>query len=353
MLNSRAQRNILLAGLFLTLAQWLFPPWQLHFTGGEGSPGSWPEGFAFLLKPPPPGVNAYQYHAVLTVGIDWLRVFQLWFITLLMTAGFWFLFRKRDGEGDSSVLRMLERRKLLSSLLFSLGFPIPFLGGPVAYIAAYFLVTGVGFEGLGTLYLCTIGFWGLAAFSLIFLAILQTLKSLLARKIVLITALVTMTGLSIGKAVVDQERDHARQKQDRTQADIAKKHHDTAVQTLHDLNRALAAYGKEYGAFPLQLDYLESAKDGAGPDRLHAALLHFPLPKGIESEYRFDYGLQRSPGVEPASYRIYSERIDNGGDGIHFVTSEDGIVRQCYLCSRAQWDSPGGHRSVLEWNNAP
>ncbi|MGD0509380.1 MAG: hypothetical protein ABSA27_16390 [Terriglobales bacterium] len=329
-----AQRRVLLAGLILLVARGVIPPWKVSFVGGHLAPYNWSEGFGFLLRPPSPSVNAYQYNASLHVKVDWSLLLSLCFVTVLMTAGICLVFMKHADELDTRFFKMLETRKFLSSLLIGLGFPIPLLGIPVAYCWASLLVNGVGFESQGFLFISVAGFVGLTALCLVLSALLQTVKSLVVRSVVMLVVAVALMGVSLGGPLVLQKREHAREER-------LQKNHAAAVAALHNLNSALGAYKARYGEYPAKLDCLDLAAQGAPPDRNHASLIQFPLADGIQNVYTFGYRSMATPGAGASSYEIHVDQIENtydNADGVHFYTSESGTIRWCLMCPHAQAD---------------
>jgi hypothetical protein len=162
-----AQRRILLAGLILLVTRGVIPPWKVSFIGGHFGPYGWSEGFGFLLRPPSPSLNAYQYNAF-HLQVDWSLLLQLCLVTVLMTAGICLVFMKHAEESDTRFFKMLETRKFLSSLIIGVGFPIPLLGIPAAYYWASLLVNGVGFESGGMLVISVSAFVGLTVLCLLF-----------------------------------------------------------------------------------------------------------------------------------------------------------------------------------------
>jgi len=328
-----AQRRVLLAGLILLVARGVIPPWELSFVGGHFGPYGWSEGFGFLLRPPPPSINAYQYNAFL-LKVDWVQLLELCFVTVLMTAGVCLVFMKRTEESDTRFFKMLERRKLLSSLLIGLGFPIPLLGIPATYYWASLLVNGVGFESQGMLVISVEGFVGLTALCLAFLALLQTVKSLVVRRAVMLVVAVMLIGVSWGGPLALQKSERAREER-------LQKNHVAAVAALHNLNSALAAYKARYGEYPAKFDSLDFAAHGAPPDKDHASLIQFPLADGIQKVYTFGYRSIATPGA--SSYEIQVDQIENtydNADGVHFYSSENGTIRWCLMCPHARADDP-------------
>jgi hypothetical protein len=329
-----AQRRVLLAGLILLVAQGVIPPWKVSFIGGSHlAPYGWSEGFGFLLRPPPPSLNAYQRDAF-RLQVDWSLLLQLCFVTVLMTAGICLVFMKHAQELDTRFFKMLETRKFLSSLLIGLGFPIPLLGMPATYYGAILLVNGVGFESQGMLLLAVAGFIGLTALCLAFLALLQTVKSLVVRRAVMLIVAVMLMGVSLGGTL-------ALQKSERDRQERLQKNHAAAVAALHNLNRALAAYKGRYGEYPAKLDCLDFAAQGVPPDKNHASLIQFPLGDGIQKVYTFGYRSIATGGAGASSYEIQVDQIENtydNADGVHFYTSESGTIRFCLMCPHAQTD---------------
>jgi|GEM_PF-2491255 len=329
-----AQRRVLLAGLTLLVARGLIPPWKVSFGGGHLAPYGWSEGFGFLLRPPSPGVNAYQYHASLRVKVDWSLLLELCFVTVLMTAGTCLVFMKHAEESDTRFFKMLETRKFLSSLLIGLGFPIPLLGIPAAYYGANLLVNGVGFESQGMLFISVAAFVGLTALCLAFLALLQTVKSFVVRRAAMLVVAAILIGVSLGGPLVLQKSERAREER-------LQKNHVAAVAALHNLNSALAAYRARYGEYPAKLDCLDSAARGAPPDRNHASLIQFPLADGIQNVYTFGYRSIATPGAGASSYEIQVDQVENtydNADGVHFYTNESGTIRWCPMCPHAKAD---------------
>jgi hypothetical protein len=329
-----AQRRVLLAGLILLFARCVIPPWKVSFVGGHLAPYSWSEGFGFLLRPPSPSSNAYQYQVSFHVKVDWSLLLPLCFVTVLMTAGICLVFMKHAEESDTRFFEMLETRKFLSSVLIGLGFPIPLLGIPAAYYGASLLVNGVGFESQGLVFISVAGFVGLTALCLVFLALLQTVKSFVVRRVVMLVVAVMLIGVSLGGPL-------ARQKSERAREERLQKNHVAAVAALHNLNRALAAYKVRYGEYPAKLDCLDFAAHGAPPDRNHASLIPFPLAGGIQNVYTFGYRAIATPGAGTSSYEIQVDQIENtydNADGVHFYTSESGTIRWCLMCPHAQAD---------------
>ena len=329
-----AQRRVLLAGLILLVARGVIPPWKVSFVGGHFAPYSWSEGFGFLLRPPSPSINAYQYDASLHVKVDWSLLLPLCFVTVLMTAGICLVFMKHAEESDTCFFKMLETRKFLSSVLIGLGFPIPLLGIPAAYYGASLLVNGVGFESQGILFISVAAFVGLTALCLVFLALLQTVKSLLARRMVMLVVAVILIGVSLGGPLAHQKSERAREER-------LQKNHVAAVVALHNLNIALAAYKTRYGEYPANLDCLDFAAHGASSDRNHASLIQFPLVDGIQNVYTFGYRSIATPGAGASSYEIQVDQVENtydNADGVHFYSSESGTIRWCLMCPHAQAD---------------
>jgi hypothetical protein len=329
-----AQRRVLLAGLTLLVARGVIPPWKVSFVGGHLAPYSWSEGFGFLLRPPSPSINAYQYDASLHVKVDWSLLLPLWLVTVLLTAGICLVFMKHADELDTRFLKMLETRKFLSSLLIGLGFPIPLLGIPAAYYWASLLVNGVGFESQGMLFTSVAAFVGLTALCLAFLALLQTVKSLVVRRAVMLVVALMLVGVSMGGPLALQKSERAREQR-------LQKNHVAAVAALHNLNSALAAYKARYGEYPAKLDCLDFAAHGAPPDKNHASLIQFPLADGIQNVYTFGYRSIAAPGAGANSYEIQVDQIENtydSADGTHFYTSESGTIRWCLMCPHAQAD---------------
>jgi hypothetical protein len=329
-----AQRRVLLAGLMLLVARGIIPPWKVSFVGGHLAPYSWSEGFGFLLKPPSPSVNAYQYDASLHIKVDWSLLLELCFVTVLMTAGICLVFMKHAEELDTRFFKMLETRKFLSSLLIGLGFPIPLLGIPAVYYAAILLVNGVGFESQGILFISVVAFIGLTALCLIFLALLQTVKSFRARRVVMLVVAVMLIGVSLGGPLAGQKSERAREER-------LQKNHVAAVAALRNLNSALAVYKSRYGEYPAKLDCLDFAGHGASPDRNHASLIQFPLADGLQSVYTFGYRSIATSGAGASSYEIQVDQIENtydNADGVHFYTNESGTIRWCLMCPHAHAD---------------
>jgi hypothetical protein len=330
-----AQRRVLLAGLILLVARGVIPPWKLSFVGGQFGPYGWSEGFGFLLRPPSPSINAYQYSAFV-LKVDWSLLLRLCFVTVLMTAGICLVFMKRAEESDTRFFKMLERRKSLSSLLIGLGFPIPLLGIPAVYYWASLLPEGIGFESQGMIVISVAAFVGLTTLCLIFLALLQTVKSLVVRRAVMLVAAVMLIGVSLGGQLALQKRE--RDREERLQ-----KNHAAALAALHNLNSALAAYKARYGEYPATLDGLGFAAHGAPPDENHASLIQFPLADGIQNVYTFSYRSIATPGAGASSYEIQADQIENtydNADGVHFYTSESGTIRWCLMCPHAKADDP-------------
>jgi hypothetical protein len=328
-----AQRRVLVAGLILLVARGVIPPWKVSFVGGQFGPYGWSEGFGFLLRPPSPSINAYQYDAFL-LKVDWSLLLQLCFVTVLMTAGICLLFMKHAEESDTRFFKMLETRKFLSSLLIGLGFPIPFLGIPAAYYWASLLVNGVGFESQGMLFISVAAFVGLTALGMAFLALLQTVKSFVVRREVMLVVAVMLIGVSLGGPLALQKGERAREER-------LQKNHVAAVAALHNLNSALAAYKARYGEYPEKLDCLDFAAHGASPDKNHASLIQFPLADGIQNVYTFGYRSIATPGAGASSYEIQVDQIENtydNADGVHFYTSESGTIRWCPMCPQAKAD---------------
>jgi hypothetical protein len=329
-----AQRRVLLAGLILLVARGVIPPWKVSFGGGHLAPYSWSEGFGFLLRPPSPSVNAYQYHASLHVKVDWSLLLQLCFVSVLMTLGICLVFMKHAEESDTRFFKMLETRKFFSSLLIGLGFPIPLLGIPAAYDWASLLVNGVGFESQGMLFISVAAFGGLTALCLVFLALLQTVKSFVVRRAVMLVVAVMLIGVSLGGPLALQKSERAREER-------LQKNHVAAVAALQNLNSALAAYKAHYGEYPAKLDCLDFATQGAPPDKNHASLIQFPLADGIQNVYTFGYRSIAAPGAGASSYEIQVDQIENtydNADGVHFYTNESGTIRWCLMCPHAQAD---------------
>jgi len=322
------------AGLILLAARGVIPPWKVSFGGGHPAPYSWSEGFGFLLRPPPPSVNANQYHASLHVKVDWSLLLELCFVAVLMTAGICLVFMKHAEELDTRFFKMLETRKFLSSLLIGLGFPIPLLGIPAAYYWASLLVNGVGFESQGMFFMSVAAFVGLTALCLAFLGLLQTVESFVGRRAVMLVAAVMLIGVSFGGPL-------ALQKSERVREERLQKNHAAAVAALHNLNSALAAYKARYGEYPAKLDSLDFAAQGAPPDKNHASLIQFPLADGIQNVYTFGYRSIATPGAGASSYEIQVDQIENTydyADGVHLYSSESGTIRGCLMCPHARAD---------------
>jgi hypothetical protein len=330
-----AQRRVLLAGLILLVARGVIPPWKVSFAGSPLAPYGWSEGFGFLLRPPSPSINAYQYGAFL-LKVDWSLLLQLCFVIVLMTAGICLVFMKHAEESDTRFFKMLETRKFLASLLIGLGFPIPLLGMPATYYWAILIVNRVGFESQGMLFISVAAFVGLTALCLAFLALLQTVKSLVVRRGVVLVAAVMLISVSFGGPL-------ALQKSERDREGRLQKNHAAAVAALHNLNSALAAYKARYGEYPGKLDCLGFAAQGALPDKNRASLIQFPLADGIQKVYTFAYHSIATPGAGAGSYEIQVDQIENtydNADGVHFYTSESGTIRWCLMCPHAQADDP-------------
>ncbi|MGD0165634.1 MAG: hypothetical protein ABSB39_24550 [Candidatus Sulfotelmatobacter sp.] len=328
-----AQRRILLAGLILLVTRGVIPPWKVSFIGGHFGPYGWSEGFGFLLRPPSPSLNAYQYNAF-HLQVDWSLLLQLCLVTVLMTAGICLVFMKHAEESDTRFSKMLETRKFLASLIIGVGFPIPLLGIPAAYYWASLLVNGVGFESGGMLVISVSAFVGLTVLCLLFLALLQTVKSFVVRRAVILVVAVMLMGVSLGGPLALQKSERAREER-------LQKNHTAAVAALHDLNGALAVYKARYGEYPAKLDCLDFAAHGAPPDKSHASLIQFPLADGIENVYTFGYRSIATPGAAARSYEIQVDQIKNtydDADGVHFYTSESGTIRWCLMCPHAQAD---------------
>ena len=169
---NRAQNWVVSVGLLATAALLLFPPWRTVFVGGWYPPGDWSEGFRFLFTPPSPSPNAYQYHSELHIRIDGVRLFSLLAINSAMFFGIFWSFRLRDGElVPLSIL--LQRRRLATAALLSLGIPLPPIG-PVAYAVPSILFEG-GHVWLGALLFETICFFCLAALIYLILFLLPKL----------------------------------------------------------------------------------------------------------------------------------------------------------------------------------
>ncbi|MGA2375398.1 MAG: hypothetical protein ABSF72_07745 [Candidatus Sulfotelmatobacter sp.] len=329
-----AQRRVFLAGLILLVARAVIPPWKVSFIGGKFGPYGWSEGFGFLLRPPWPSINAYQYDASLHVKVDWSLLLPLCLVTVLMTAGICLVFMKYAEESDARFFKMLETRKVLSSLLIGLGFPIPLLGIPAAYYWASLLVNGVGFESQGMLFISVAAFVGLTTLCLLFLALLQTVKSFVVRRAVMVVVAVMLIGVSLGGQLALQRSERSREKR-------LQKNHVAAVASLHNLNSALAAYKACYGEYPATLDGLGFSAHGAPPDKSHASLIQFPLADGIQKVYTFAYHSIATPGAGAGSYEIQVDQIENtydNADGVHFYTSESGTIRSCLMCPHAHAD---------------
>jgi hypothetical protein len=181
---NRAQSNIIRLGLALLVLQALFPPWQLTFKGGNFDPGPWSEGRAFLLKPPSPGLNAYQYHAALRMEVDvaqlaiLLTASALWILTLCL------VFRRRWDELDAGCFELVDRRKLLISLLVGVGAPLPLVGESVAYVVCQLAKEGIGFESGSVIVITIIEFFGLSLLSFLFLCFLRVIKSHRAKAVI-------------------------------------------------------------------------------------------------------------------------------------------------------------------------
>jgi len=265
----------------VAFSQGLFPPWKLVFTGGDWSPGDWSEGFAFLLNPPSPSPNAYQYHAALQIYVDWTRLMVEWVITFLVIAVSCWLFVRRPDESNSGLLKMLESRKLLSSLIVGLGLPVPFVG-----IAAILGLIGFLFPPLVTIHASplyfladyghdsffvesVVAFVVLTGLSLLFFLVLQVVRSSRAKSIVAVLAAILFFATGILGPVILSAQNHRRRER-------ISKNHVTAVDTLHDLNRSLGVYRTKYGKHPSTLDRLgpvivsnSGYKGGCRPRGLH------------------------------------------------------------------------------------
>lgn len=119
----------------------LFPPWKTVFVGGWYSPKEWSEGFHFLLAPPSPSPNAYQYHSELHIRIDGVRLFSLLAIHAIIVFGIFWTFRLTDGELAIPLSSFLQKRRLSTATLLAFGIPLPPIG-PVAYAVPSILLEG-------------------------------------------------------------------------------------------------------------------------------------------------------------------------------------------------------------------
>jgi hypothetical protein len=204
---NRAQKLLLLIALAILVLQALFPPWKVVFFGDGFNPGDWFTGFAFLLTPPSPSANAYQYHARLELHPDWTLLSALWAVTALLAGGACWIFRRRAGEADSGFFNMLESRKLWLSLLIAAGAPVPLEGIPTAFIAPYLLAPG--FEAMPALFHSGVSFLRLATGSYLIFWILGYAESVRVKAAVAgVAAMLLFVSGIAGRSAVDA-RDHA------------------------------------------------------------------------------------------------------------------------------------------------
>jgi len=133
---NRYQKKILALFLAVTAVMICFPPWRTVFIGGWLAPKEWSDGYGFLLTPPSPKANAYQYHAELHIGIDWPLLGSAWGSTVFLFACLYPTFRLRGDE--HSLDQILARGKLLTSFLIALCFPV----FPVAIAVPYLFLEG-------------------------------------------------------------------------------------------------------------------------------------------------------------------------------------------------------------------
>jgi hypothetical protein len=332
---NRAQGHIIWTGLAFLAFQGLFPPWKLTFSGGTLAPTGWPEGFGFILLPPPPSPNAYQYHTSLRVCVDGSLLLGLWATTALSIALFCLIFVRRKGESDAGFLEMLKKRKLLSSVVIGLGVPVPLLNASAGYSALRLATQGVGFEGQGWLFLSGLSFFGLVVLSLLLFIVIQFVKSAPFKIGIVVCAGVTVfVGSILGPVLVTRSQ-HARDERLRN-------NHLAAAQTMRDLNQALEAYKARYEEYPLRLDNLAPPPKGLASDKTHASLYRVPLE--IEKVYQFNYLPKDSRGNGHFdAYEIHADQIENNyddADGTHFYTNNDGDIRWCMMCPRAHADDP-------------
>lgn len=331
---NRAQGRIISTGLFFLALQGLFPPWKLKFVGGMLAPTGWPEGFGFILVPPSPSPNAYQYHSALLVCLDWPRLLGLWATTALSIALFCIIFVKRSGESDAGFLEMLKKRKFLSSVVIGLGIPVPLFNLSVGYAALQLAIQGVGFEGQAWLFLTALSFCGLVTISLLLFTVMQFVKSAAFKIGIVACAGVTIIVGSVLGPIFVTRNQHSRQGRLRN-------NHLAAAQTMRELNQALEAYKARYGEYPLRLDNLAPPPQGLATDKSHASLYQVSLE--IEKVYRFDYLPKDSLGNGHFdAYEIRADQIRNypNADGTHFYTNNDHEIRWCIMCPRAHSDDP-------------
>ena len=313
------------------LGQGLFPPWRLVFTGGDRAPTDWSEGVAFLLSPPSPSPNAYQYHAALRMHIDWHTLVLQWTLTLLVIAISCWVFVRRQDEPDTGLLKMLESRKLPSSLLVGLGLPLPFTGFP-AILGIISLPFGLLLRGVTRpespfyflldfvsplfFYESVMAFAGLTGLSFLLFLVLRAIRASRAKNIVAVLGAILFLGPGILGPVTLSANDHSRRER-------IYKNYVTAVKTLHDLNSALGIYRTKYGKYPATLDPL-------GPS----------LTNGIEKAYELSYQPRKTSGSDrPDAYEIHMEGFSyETTDQTRLYTDETGAIRWCLACSRAHAD---------------
>jgi len=179
---NRPQSWVVSIGLLATAALLLFPPWKTVFVGGWYSPGEWSEGFRFLLIPPLPSSNAYQYHSTLYVRIDGLRLFSLLAVNSGMFLGIFWVFRSRDGVEAEPLGVFLRKRRLTTAILLSLGTPLPPIG-PVAFAVPSIALEG-GHVWLSALLFEATSFLCLAVLFYLTLALLPKLSPKIATFVV-------------------------------------------------------------------------------------------------------------------------------------------------------------------------
>lgn len=179
---NRPQNWVVSAGLLATAGLLLFPPWKTVFVGGGYTPKEWSEGFRFLLTPPLPSPNAYQYHSTLYVRIDALRLFSLLAINSSMFFGIYWRFRTRDGEAPESLSLFLRKRRWATAILLALGIPLPPIGS-VALAVLTIIVEG-GHVWLGALLFEAISFLSLAGLIYLILVLLPKLFPAMAASLV-------------------------------------------------------------------------------------------------------------------------------------------------------------------------
>ena len=209
MLN-RAQLRLAFGGLGVLLAQGLFPPWELRFSGPNAPFQSWPEGPAFLLKPPNPNVNAFQYHASIHIQIAWATLLAYWATTVLMTFALCWLFVRGRAEESDCLFEMLRVRKLIFALVLGLGFPLPYIGCPAVFLLAALFKEGIGFEGAALLKVILASTLLYSGVFFLFLAGLGRAKSERAMKVLVASMAIALFAASFVIPSVNNYLEHAR-----------------------------------------------------------------------------------------------------------------------------------------------